>query len=126
MGFLSWLFGKKDSKPTEDEIETAEEVEELIEEVAESVLDMSPLDKVLDDGKGDFLGYLIEFDQEGSAVLSLTVEGSKGTREYEKKLDDIEAVNEYVERSAEKLKKYYSQGKSLYQAMGYLNLSRVS
>ena len=126
MSFLSWLFGSKESKPTKEELDTAEEVEELIEDVAESDLDLSSLDNVLVDPFGNSFSYLSEFADNGSVSLSIILDGNKGTRKYSKNFADVKALNTYAEKVSGRLKNYFSQGKSLYQVMGYLNLSRLS
>ena len=122
MGFFSWLFGHKDNvEPVEtDDID---EVPESEPEVDDTTIVIEPVDqrKSID---VDFQMEVVVEDEE--FVVKATVDGSEGQRVYEKEFDTVEKANDYISSSSTRVINWVNQGKSLYQAMSYLNMSRNS
>ena len=122
MGFFSWLFGHKDNvEPVEtDDID---EVPESEPEVDDTPIVIEPVDqrKSID---VDFQMEVVVEDEE--FVVKATVDGSEGQRVYEKEFDTVDKANDYISSSSTRVINWVNQGKSLYQAMSYLNMSRNS
>lgn len=62
----------------------------------------------------------------GSPVVKITVEGSKGPRVYTKEFDNTGDACEFISSTSTRIIDWLNQGKTLYQAMSYLNMTRIS
>lgn len=121
MGFFSWLFGRKDTvEPVK--IEDTNEVFESEPKVDDTPIVIEPIDQK----KSIDVDFQMEVVVEGDRfVVKATVDGSDGPRVYTKEFDTVDEANDYISSSSTRVINWVNQGKSLYQAMSYLNMSRT-
>ena len=122
MGFFSWLFGHKDTA----EPVTIENIDEVLEsepKVDDTPIVIEPIEQekqVNDDFQMEVVVGSEKF------VVKATVDGSDGPRVYTKEFDTVDEANDYISSSSTRVINWVNQGKSFYQAMSYLNMTRIS
>ena len=122
MGFFSWLFGHKDNV----EPVTIDDIDEVLE--SEPKVDDTPIViEPVDQSKSIDVDFRMEVSVKGDEfVVKATVDGSDGPRVYTKEFDTVDEANDYISSSSTRVINWVNQGKSLYQAMSYLNMTRIS
>ena len=122
MGFFSWLFGHKNTIETV-EIEDTSGVLKSEPKADDTLIVVDPIEqtKSID---ADFQMEVVVEDDE--FVVKATVDGPDGPRVYTKEFDTVDEANDYISSSSTRVINWVNQGKSLYQAMSYLNMSRDS
>ena len=122
MGFFSWLFGHKDTV----EPVTIEDIDKVLEsepKVDDTPIVIEPIEQekqVNDDFQMEVVVRSEKF------VVKATVDGSDGPRVYTKEFDTVDEANDYISSSSTRVINWVNQGKSFYQAMSYLNMTRIS
>ena len=122
MGFFSWLFGRKDTV----EPVTIDDIDEVLE--SEPKTDDTPIViESVDQKKSIDVDFQMEVVVEDDEfIVKATVDGPDGPRMYTKEFDTVDEANDYISSSSTRVINWVNQGKSLYQAMSYLNMSRDS
>ena len=131
MGFFSRLFGRNKKKEAKDSIEpvTIDDLDKVFEsepEVDESPIVIEPITETNPKKSVDVDFHSEVVTDNGQTKVKITVDGSQGPRVYTKDFDTVESANDFVSTSTTKIINWVNDGKSLYQTMSYLQMSRIS